>query len=181
MTDRRAVISPWGWLSGSVLALLLAAPALASQRPMRLLETPREAPAFTLPAIDGTQRQLAGYRGRYLLVNFWAVWCAPCRKEMPSMQATYDAFRDEGLAMVAIHVGPSMAMARDFAAKLGLEFDILVDEDMALTEWQVLGLPATFLVDPEGRLVAEAIGERDWTDPALVGQLRALINAAGSN
>ncbi|MCB1632206.1 MAG: TlpA family protein disulfide reductase [Pseudomonadales bacterium] len=176
MTDRPVVVGLWYRLvGGCALALLLAAPLQASQRPMKLLETPREAPAFVLPATDGTQRTLAGYRGRYLLVNFWAVWCAPCRKEMPSMQATYDALKAEGLAMIAIHVGPSMEMARDFATELGLEFDIVVDEDMALTDWQVVGLPATFLVDPDGHLVAEAIGERDWADPALVGQLRSLL------
>ena len=176
MTDRPPRARGWyRFAGGCALVLILAFPVKSSQRPMKMLETPREAPAFVLPATDGSQLTLADYRGRYLLVNFWAVWCAPCRKEMPSMQATFDALKGEGLAMVAIHVGPSMPMAREFAAKLGLDFDIVVDEEMALTEWQVLGLPATFLVDPEGRLIAEAIGERDWADPMLVGQLRSLL------
>lgn len=158
----------------TAFCVLLLSSAHAGQQ-LKWLEEPRTAPAFMLPSTDGEERSLDSYRGRYVLVNFWAVWCAPCRKEMPSMQVTYDALREDGLGMVAIHVGPSIANARDFASRLGLEFDIVVDEDMALTEWQVLGLPTTFLVDPEGRIVAEAVGERDWADPAVIDKLRALI------
>lgn len=175
MTDRSAFSGQSVQLAGLLLLVLTAASVQASQRPLTLLDEPREAPAFALPAIDGAQRRLADYRGRYVLVNFWAVWCAPCRKEMPSMQATYEILKDEGLELVAIHVGPSLEMAREFASRLGLDFDILVDDEMALTDWQVLGLPTTFLVDREGRLVAEAVGERDWGDPVLVRQLQGLI------
>lgn len=160
-----------------VAALLLVQPASA-MRPMKLLETPRVAPTFDLPATDGTRRSLENYRGRHVLVNFWAVWCAPCREEMPSMQAVYDRLGGDDFTMLAIHVGPSIDGARDFAERLALSFDIVVDEDMGLTDWQVLGLPTTFLLDREGRIVAEAVGERDWNDPGLVEQLKQQISGA---
>lgn len=175
MTDHSAFVGLCVQPVSLLLVVLMTGSVQASQRPLTLLDEPREAPGFTLPAIDGAQRRLADYHGRYVLVNFWAVWCAPCRKEMPSMQATYEILKGEGLDLVAIHVGPSLEIAREFASRLGLEFDILVDDEMALTDWQVLGLPTTFLVDREGRLVAEAVGERDWGDPVIVRQLQALI------
>ena len=156
------------------LSMTLAFPAQAA-RVMKAYEQPRQAPAFELPAVDGSSRQLADYRGRYLLVNFWAVWCSPCVKEMPSMQQAFDTLKDDGLAMVAIHVGPSVEGAKKFADDLGLSFDIVVDEQMALAKWQVQALPTTFLVDREGRIVAEALGDRDWAGESLLDQLRGFL------
>lgn len=160
----------WAFLLGIVLGS-----AALAKGPMRMIDTPRVAPAFDLPSVDGTRQRLADYRGKALVVNFWAVWCAPCRKEMPAMQKAYDTLKDEGLAMIAIHVGPSIDGAGQFSRQLGLTFDIAVDEDMALTDWQVQGLPTTFLVDREGRIVADAVGERDWSSKASIAQLREVL------
>ena len=162
-------------LSALFLTLVLAVPAQA-ERVMKTYEQPRQAPAFELPAIDGGSRQLVDYQGRYLLVNFWAVWCSPCVKEMPSMQQAFDTLKDDGLSMIAIHAGPSVDDAKKFADSLGLTFDIVVDEQMALAQWQVRALPTTFLIDREGRIVAEALGDRDWAGESLLDQLRGFLD-----
>lgn len=156
-------------------ALLAVAAALALAAPGAWAAGSREAPDFALPATDGKQYRLADFAGRHLLVNFWAVWCAPCRREMPSMQRLYQRLGGAGFDMIAIHVGPGLDGARRYAEELGLTFPILVDADMALGDWQVSGLPTTFLVDPQGRIIAEAVGERGWDDPEVVDRLRVLM------
>jgi len=166
-------------LPALLLSLLLSsAPAQAqAARLMKDYEKPRAAPEFELPATDGSVRRLSDFRGRYLLVNFWAVWCSPCRKEMPSMQRVYEQLRGDDFEMVAIHVGPSLKGAREYAEQLGLTFPILVDVQMALSRWQVQGLPTTFLLDRDGRIIAEAVGERAWDSPELSRQLEVYLSA----
>lgn len=145
-------------------------------RTMTIYETPREAPQFELPATQGGVLRLSDFKGRYLLVNFWAVWCSPCRREMPSMQRAYESLRGQRFDMLAIHVGPSVDGAKKYAGQLGLTFPIAVDADMALSRWQVQGLPTTFLLDPAGRIVAEAVGERAWDSPAMLDEIRRLTD-----
>lgn len=154
---------------------LLAAPVQAA-RVMKNSENPRAAPAFELPATDGSVRRLADFEGRYLLVNFWAVWCSPCRKEMPSMQRVYEELRSDDFELIAIHVGPSLDGAKKYAEQLGLSFPVLVDAEMALGRWQVQGLPTTLLLDPDGRIIAEAVGERDWDSPEIKTQLEGHLS-----
>lgn len=91
------------------------------------------------------------------------------------MQRAYEILRGERFDMLAIHVGPSVAGAEEFASQLELTFPIAVDIDMALGQWQVQGLPTTFLVDPDGQIVAEAVGEREWDSEAILEQIRSLI------
>ncbi len=123
---------------------------------------------FTLPGIDGHQHRLKDLQGKYVLVNFWAVWCAPCRAEMPSLDRAYQQLKGDKFELLAIHAGPSMENAQGYSEELKLMFPILVDEDLELTSWGVRGLPTTFLIDPEGRIVAEAVGERAWDDAAML-------------
>jgi len=123
---------------------------------------PRQAPGFELADLDGRTQQLEDYQGKYLLVNFWAVWCAPCRAEMPSMQRVHDQYAGDKFEMLAIHVGPSVEGARQFADSLKLTFPILVDEQMELSDWKVIGLPTTYLIDPQGKIIAQAVGDRAW-------------------
>jgi thiol-disulfide isomerase/thioredoxin len=159
------------------LVFLLAAVPVSAKNGLSVLESPRSVADFDLPGTDGARHRLSEYRGRYLLVNFWAVWCGPCRREMPSMQRLYEGLHGERFELLAIHVGPSLEQASDYAGKLGLGFPILIDGEMALSDWQVPGLPTSFLLDPQGRIVARAVGERDWDDPKLRDRLRGLLAA----
>jgi peroxiredoxin len=139
------------------------------------LPQPRQAPEFRLPGIDGKEHRLSDDRGRYLLVNFWAVWCIPCRHEMPSLERLYQQVGRDELGLIAIHVGPSLEGAGSLAEQLHLGFPIMVDEDVTLGAWGVRGLPTTYLLDPKGRIVAAAVGERDWDSPGMVEAIRRWI------
>jgi peroxiredoxin len=161
----------------AVLLVLFMLPAAAQQAGSgltRLADAP-PAPDFSLLDMDGTVFRLSDYRGRVLIVNFWATWCPPCREEMPSMQRAWEQLRAEGMLMIGINVGEDEDTIFQFTADYPVDFPLLLDSDSAVTgRWPVRGLPTTFVVDPAGRLVYQAIGSREWDDPALLALVRAL-------
>ena len=155
----------------------IAGPSATGQgRTLQALDEPRPAPRFELPGIDGKQYKLDGFRGKYLLVNFWAVWCAPCRQEMPSLESAYRQLRGERFEMLAIHVGPSLENAARVSGDLALSFPVAVDERVVLSDWPVRGLPTTYLLDPAGMIIASAIGERDWDSPQMMEALNNFLD-----
>ena len=164
----------------TVLAILvtafLSAPAQADRT--RALLAPLHgtpAPDFTLNDLDGAPVSLKDFRGKVLVVNFWATWCPPCRVEMPSMQRAWAAFQNEGIIFLGIDIGESEDRVVQFMADLGLDFPVLLDTESTVTNaWPVKGLPTTVVVDPQGRMVYRAIGAREWDDEGIVKQLRAL-------
>lgn len=123
---------------------------------------------FTLQTIDGTSVGLGDYRDKFVLLNFWATWCAPCRKEMPALDNLHKKLNHAGLEVVGVHVGPSLDSIKMFLNQVPVEFTILVDLNMELSNWGVLGLPTTFLVSPEGKIVYRAVGEREWDSAEMI-------------
>ena len=136
-----------------------------------------EAQAFTLDSIDGVSISLDDYKGKFVLLNFWATWCAPCRKEMPALDRLHNKLNNGNFEVVGIHVGPSLSGVQRFLEQVPVEFTILIDQNMELSNWGVLGLPTTFLVSPEGRLVYRAVGEREWDSAKIVRFLRKVMSS----
>ena len=132
------------------------------------MESKSKAANFNLEDTHGTEVSLSDYKGKFVLLNFWATWCAPCRKEMPAMSNLHDDFKDAGLEVVGVHVGPSLAGIKKFLESVPVSFTILIDKDMSLASWGVQGLPTTFLINPEGKLIYKAVGEREWDSPEMV-------------
>lgn len=113
------------------------------------------APAFDLPALDGARVRLADLQGKPVVLNFWASWCTPCRREMPDFQALYDKYKGQGLQVYGINVGESKVAVADFQKQVGTSFPILIDEgDAAQTAYRILPLPATFFIDRSGTIRA---------------------------
>jgi thiol-disulfide isomerase/thioredoxin len=162
----------------AVLLLTVTLYANAASRDQGLVEfaTPEAVPEFNLPGVDGVSHRLQDFRGRYLLVNFWALWCAPCRKEMPSFERAYQRLKGDRFELIAIHFGPEAERVADYVAENNFSFPVLVDEGMTLGSWPVKGLPTTFLLDPQGRIIASATGERDWDADKLLGRLEDLMS-----
>lgn len=157
-------------LIGTGIGTAVAADSLLTPIPDR-----PAAPDFDLAAPDGNRHSLEAMRGKPVIVNFWATWCPPCQAEMPSMQRAWEQVRDEGILMVAINVGEDADTIGKFTDRLPVEFPLPMDLDSKVAQrWPMTGLPTTFVVDPDGRLVYRAQGERDWDDSALLDLVRAL-------
>jgi thiol-disulfide isomerase/thioredoxin len=141
-----------------------AAPALMTE-----MKQVQPASNFTLPDAQGKPVSLSDYQGKYVLVNFWAHWCAPCVKEFPSMQHLYEEVGNDRFEIIAIHAGPFDSGLDSFLKKTGATFPVVEDKDTSLRDWDVPALPMTYLVDPNGNLIYKAIGPREW-EPTVMKQ-----------
>jgi peroxiredoxin len=133
---------------------------------------------FTLKDINGKRHRLSDYRGKVVLVNFWATWCPPCRREIPAMQRLWDKLKSEDFVMLAVDMAEDEETVFGFTFATGVEitFPVLLDTDGAVTEsWPVIGMPTSFIIDRKGRTVYRAVGGREWDDPGLVASIRSLI------
>ena len=138
-----------------------------------LIERPTLAPEFQFPAPDGTFGDLSQYRGKVLIVNFWASWCIPCRKELPSMNRAWAKFKNEPIAMLAINVGDDRDAVLAFVEDFPIDFDLLLDRDGRVSQrWEVNAMPTTFVVNPGGELVYKIIGSREWDDAGIMQLVR---------
>jgi peroxiredoxin len=136
------------------------------------------APELELSDLTGRPIRLRDFRGRVVLLNFWATWCAPCREEMPALETLAQELGPQGLAVVGVNAKESRSKVEAFVREHGLRFPILLDPDgRAVEAYQVFGLPATFVVDRRGTLVGTVLGIRDWTGPDARAYLRQLLAA----
>ena len=163
-----------GLFSLSIL-LLLYFGSLQARSLMDPISDQPEATSFSLEAVDGRTVSLADYQGKFVLLNFWATWCAPCRKEMPALHNLHSQLSAQGLEVVGVHVGPSLAGVKEFLEAVPVDFTILLDEDMRLTNWGVRGLPTTFLINPAGELVYKVAGGRAWDSSEMLRFLKKLM------
>ena len=109
------------------------------------------APDFLLATLDGGELRLSDLRGKGVIVNFWASWCAPCRKEMPQFVAAYDQYRGEGLEVVAVNVQESPSIIRPFVDDFGMKFPVVLDKRSSVSDsYRLSGLPMTYFIDREG-------------------------------
>ncbi len=136
------------------------------------------APDFTLTNMTGQKVSLSQYRGKVVVLNFWATWCPPCREEMPSMEALYRKYKDQGLVMLAVNVDESGESAvKKFLQKTPYSFPILLDsENVAQNTYGVFRFPESFIIDREGVIVEKIIGGRDWTSAGASKMLNFLLN-----
>lgn len=130
---------------------------------------------FTLADPDGLLHRLSDHRGRPVILNFWATWCPPCRAEMPSMQRAHETLVKEGIVLIAVNVGDDIDSIDEFLAVLPVTFPLPLDRDgQVAARYPMRGLPTTFVIDPNGRIVLRAVGEQRWDDPEVLNRVRAL-------
>ncbi len=162
----------WGSPRGS--AGIKGASAFEVTRAARL----EPAPTFRLADLAGRPVDLASYRGRVVLLNFWATWCAPCRDEIPAIEALARELEGRGLSVLAVNHQEPAAAVGGFVRRYGLTLPVLLDPRGEVGErYHVVALPATFLIDPRGSLVGAALGFRDWSGPAARTYLEELLSA----
>jgi thiol-disulfide isomerase/thioredoxin len=155
------------------LLLALALPAAAAE----LKPWPGgPAPSLELVDLQGKKHSLADYRGKVVLINFWATWCAPCREEMPSIERLRASLEGRPFAVLAVNLAEPESRIQKFLDAMPLGFPILLDRDTKTTRaWQAKVLPATYIVGADGAIRYRHVGELDWSKPEVRKQIVALM------
>ncbi|NJJ38110.1 redoxin domain-containing protein [Paenibacillus apii] len=133
------------------------------------------APSIELLGLDGQTHTLDEYKGRPVVLNFWGSWCAPCVKEMPALEAQWQQWKDQGVAVVGVNVGEDQMTVENFVNGTGVRFPILLDTDReAVRRYGVSPLPTTFFINAKGKIDTIHIGQLDLS--TLSAQIGKLVN-----
>jgi peroxiredoxin len=137
----------------------------------------RLASNFTLKNLEGEDVSLSQFRGKYLLINFWATWCAPCKIEMPSLEKLYRQFKSDNFDMIGISNDMFGArVVRPYIKATNLTFPMLLDQRMiASRQFGIVSLPTTVLIDPQGIIIGVLQGAEDWSDPETLLYFKNLL------
>jgi peroxiredoxin len=165
----------------AVYVVLRWAASLPTERELTLTPPGHRQPFaidMTLPALHGPGQTLSKLHGQVVLLNFWATWCYPCRVEMPSMQALYDAYQDAGFTILAIASdAQGQSVVGPFAEKHQVAFPILLDVHNAVgAQLQLSGIPTSYLLDKHSRIAGMEIGARNWNSQAVRQIIKTLLN-----
>ncbi len=142
-----------------VALLLYVALFTESQQPPLGLSKGQPAPDFRLKTLDGKEIALSDYRGKIVLINFWATWCPPCKEEMPLFESVYRKYKDRGFEILAISTDGNLEPVKKFVKEFGLTFPILHDDRNVANLYGVQGLPTSFLIDRDGKIVKVRLGK----------------------
>ncbi|MEM0949918.1 MAG: TlpA disulfide reductase family protein [Pseudomonadota bacterium] len=149
-----------------------------SMKKLQFHDAPEAVTAATFTEADGTERTLADWQGKHIVLNFWATWCAPCRKEMPALDALQQEFGGDAFEVVTLATGRNKlaGITRFFEEESITALPVLLDPKQAVArEMAVLGLPITVIIDPEGREIARLRGDADWHSESARAIVAALI------
>lgn len=160
---------------GLVVVLVLASAIAKGAMPLTVPPVAMEVPKTNLPLLNGGRFVLDARPGKVTVINFWALWCAPCKAEMPALVALREELAGDGIDVVAVNLGDPADQVRDFVAANGLqELPVAMDDKKASASWYVNALPVTYVIDPKGRIAYAALGPRDWGDASIASALRSL-------
>jgi len=133
-------------------------------------------PELGLKDLGGADHALEAYRGKVVILNFWATWCEPCRDEMPSLNRLRKSLEGRPVAMLAVNVAEGEARINDFMARIPVDFPVLLDRDsQAARAWKVRVLPTTVIIGTDGRVRYTYVGGRDWNDESVRTTIGSLM------
>ena len=157
-------------------ALLLAAVASVTSAAELKRWEGGATPPLALEDMHGKSHDLAEYRGKVVLVNFWATWCVPCREEMPSIDRLRSSMKGQPFEVLAVNMAEPLSRIEKFVSQMPLGFPLLRDRDGAVGKaWKAKLLPASFLIGRDGRIRYVAYGELDWSSDAVRTRVAELL------
>ena len=159
-----------------IILTLFIQPIQANDMLMDPMPAANPAPDFNLMGMDGETHTLEDLKGQFVLVNFWATWCNPCKVEMPLLEKLHQTLKSEKFTVLGLHVGPGPENIEEFKKLMPISFPIYVDMDLEVN-WGVPGLPTTFLMNPEGKLIYRAVGKREFASDEMVNFLKSQIES----
>jgi peroxiredoxin len=135
------------------------------------------APPFVLKDLEGKTVSLESLKGKVILLNFWATYCVPCKTEMPSMNALYEALKEKGFLVLAVSIDTSVKPVKSFISGKKLRFPVLLDKDKEVffDSYAALGLPTSFLIDRKGIIVEKVVGPTEWNAPDVKDKILRLL------
>ena len=142
-------------------------------------ESPKVVPYhdFTLENLKGESIALSDFKGHTILLNFWAIWCGPCRAEMPSMEKLYNELADDGIVLIAVNLGDSKSAVEEFVKKTNITFPILLDKTGEIGSiYGASSIPLSYLIDTEGYLVGGVLGTTVWNTKEIIEIVRFIQN-----
>jgi len=143
---------------------------------IRILKERKEPINFNLPLLNGGNVSLSSYKGKVVILNFWATWCPPCRAEMPSMEILYQRLKSRGLEILAVDIGEGEDAVRQFIKNNRYTFPVLLDKDTRIgTQYGVSAIPTTFILDRQGKIISMIVGSIEWNNPKVITAFEALL------
>jgi len=156
--------------------LWLLASAVSAEGTLQSFEGDNPAPDFILSDLKGTTRTLADYRGKVVVVNFWASWCPPCIKEMPGLLHLQEKLADQPFVILPVNVGEQKYRVWKFVKLINFTLPVLLDtRSETFTAWGASVLPTSFLLDTEGRIRYRVQGDLAWDSEDVVALIEKLI------
>ena len=142
----------------------------------------KPAPVFTLKGLKGEDISLEDLKGKTVLLHFWATWCKPCIKEMPTMEKFYNTFKDKKFEILAISIDrENVKGVESFVKTTGMTFPVLLDQDQTVRKrYFINGLPTSYLIDDKGKLKGYISGERDWSGKDAIQLMNLMINKSNT-
>lgn len=176
----------------AILLLFLVSCASTANPLLKQIGPPLErstapAPDLTLTGIDGQQHSIAEYSGKVIIVDLWAPWCIPCRRELPALCHLYDTYKNDGLEVIGIGVEDSPISIKGAAREAGAKFPVLIDTaSTSLRLFKATGVPTALVIDRQGKFVLFPdpatgmatpwiIGPREWDSPEIAQQISGLL------
>lgn len=133
-------------------------------------------PDFTIKDLKGNDVSLSDYRGKVVMLNFWASWCPPCRSEMPSMESLYKQLEGMDVEIVAVNLGETKEVAAKFINKEKYTFDVLLDSDNKVGSlYGVRSIPTTYIINKKGELKGYKLGAFDWDSEGILNIIKDLL------
>jgi cytochrome c biogenesis protein CcmG, thiol:disulfide interchange protein DsbE len=157
--------------------LLLVTALIAFGLPLRFAMAAEPAADFALPTLNDEAVQFSTLKGKVVYLDFWASWCAPCRKTFPWMNEMHRKYAAQGLQIVAINVDKNRADAEDFLKKIPAEFEIVLDPKRTTTKlYKVKGVPTAFIIDREGNIQSNHVGMAPEHFAVLEAEIKNLLS-----
>ena len=160
-----------------LLLLLFIAPGHAASGQLKPYKGEIGDPQINLLDMNGNGHSLEDYRGNIVLVQFWATYCTPCRKEMPTMNQLIKKMADKPFKIVTVNMAEDKADVAKFLDEVPVDFPVLLDSDgSTLGQWKVFAAPANFILDKNGRIIFTLYGGIDWASEDMVKKLSILTS-----
>ncbi len=142
----------------------------------------KPAPVFTLKTLHGGEINLEDLKGKTVLLHFWATWCKPCIKEMPTMEKFYNTFKDKKFEILAVSIDRgNVKGVESFVKMTGMTFPVLLDQDQTVRKkYFINGLPTSYLIDDKGKMKGFISGERDWSSKDAIQLMNSIINKSNT-